>query len=409
MVNKVSFPRAKMNIVLLEGIHPAAVELFHERGYSPKLISTAWQKDELLAAISDIHILGIRSRTEIPSDVLAKTKRLLSVGCFCIGTNQVDLRAAEMNGIPVFNAPFSNTRSVAELAMAEIIMLARKAAWKSQRMHQGVWDKSADGCCEIRHKVLGIIGYGHIGQQIGILAESFGMKVIYYDILRKLPLGIAQTVESINDLLKASDFVTLHVPETPETKGMIGSKELSKMKQGAVLLNLSRGTVVDIAALAEALRNGHLAGAALDVYPIEPGSNKDEFVSELRGIPNVLLTPHIGGSTEEAQKNIGLEVANSLLDFIETGATEGAVNFPKVALAIVEGNHRILNIHKNVPGVLGSINNIMAEVGANISAQYLSTTAEIGYLIMDINVDVSREVTQRIESLETSIKTRLLF
>jgi D-3-phosphoglycerate dehydrogenase len=321
----------------------------------------------------------------------------------------VDLSAAAVRGVPVYNAPFSNTRSVAELAMAEMVMLARRAAHKSQLLHRGVWEKSAEGCVEVRNKTVGLIGYGHIGPQVGLLAESFGMKVYYFDIVGKLPFGNATPVASLDELLKVSDFVSLHVPETSDTRNMIGARELSLMKRGAFLLNLSRGKVVDLEAVRDALNKGTLGGAAIDVFPEEPASNDDPFSTPLMGLDNVILTPHIGGSTIEAQRNIGLEVATTLLKFIEVGSTTGSVNFPQVELPLVRDSHRILNIHRNVPGVLSSINTIIAQMGGNIQAQYLNTLGEVGYLIIDVDQQISQAVKSKIDELPTSIKTRLLF
>lgn len=408
-LSSVSYPRDKIGILLLEGIDPSAAQIFKDRGYQVKTEKRALSEEELLEVIPKLHILGIRSKTQVTAKVLAAAQSLLAIGCFCIGTDQVDLNQAENSGIPVFNAPFSNTRSVAELTMAEIVMLSRKAAHKSMLLHQGRWDKSAEGSYEIRQKVLGIIGYGHIGPQVGLLAESFGMQVLFYDILTKLPLGNAKSVSSLNELLERSDFVTLHVPDTAQTRNLISTRELGLMKKGSYLLNLSRGSVVDIPALADAIKSGSLAGAAVDVFPSEPKSNEDPFKSELMGLPNVILTPHIGGSTLEAQKNIGSEVGSSLLKFLETGSTTSSVNFPGVELPVVQGSHRILNIHHNVPGVLKDINSIMANLNANISAQYLATQREIGYLIMDVDQAMSTSVKEQIEKLDTNIRTRLLY
>jgi D-3-phosphoglycerate dehydrogenase len=409
MQKQFSFPKEKMKILLLEGIHPACVERLSQAGYRPELVKGALSEDELCEAISAVHLLGIRSKTQVTAKVLDKAKSLLAIGCFCIGTDQVDLAAAARHGVPVFNAPFSNTRSVAELTLAEIVMLARRAAHKSQLLHRGVWEKSAEGCVEVRNKSVGIIGYGHIGPQVGLLAEAFGMKVYYYDIVGKLPLGNAVPVSSLDELLKVSDFVTLHVPETPETRNMIGTQQLEAMKPGAFLLNLSRGKVVDLDALMCALESGKVAGAAVDVFPQEPKTNDEAFSCPLLGMDNVILTPHIGGSTVEAQRNIGLEVGNTLIKFTETGSTTGAVNFPQVELPVVRDCHRILNIHKNVPGVLSAINSIIAGMGANIRAQNLSTLAEVGYLIVDIDKEISDALRSAIDELETSIKTRILF
>ncbi len=409
MEDKVSYPREKLNILLLEGIHPASAEAFQSAGYRTTSQSASPSESELLSIISQVHLLGIRSKTQISERILDVARNLLAIGCFCIGTDQVDLKAATRRGVPVFNAPFSNTRSVAELTMAEIVMLARQAAHKSMLLHQGIWEKSAVDCVEVRGKTLGIVGYGHIGSQVGVLAESFGMKVQFYDVINKLPLGNALPVRPLDQLLSSSDFVTLHVPDTAETKGMMGESRLSAMKRGACLLNLSRGSVVDLAALKEKLASGHIGGAALDVFPKEPSSNKEPFVSELCGQRNVILTPHIGGSTTEAQRNIGLEVTEVLVKFIENGSTTGAVNFPRVELPHIRDSARILNIHRNVPGVLGSINSIFADMNVNIVSQYLSTNEDVGYLIMEVDNHISRAVKTRIDGLETNIRTRLLF
>jgi D-3-phosphoglycerate dehydrogenase len=409
MEKQCSFPREKMKILLLEGVHQASVDRFFQAGYHPELVKHALSEEELLQVIPDVHILGIRSKTQVTKKVLGVAESLLAVGCFCIGTDQVDLTAAALHGVPVYNAPFSNTRSVAELAMAEMVMLARRAAHKSQLLHRGVWEKSAEGCVEVRNKTVGLIGYGHIGPQVGLLAESFGMKVYYYDVIGKLPFGNATPVSSLDELLKVSDFVSLHVPETPETRNMIGARELGLMKKGAFLLNLSRGRVVDLDAVRSALQKGALGGAAIDVFPEEPASNDEPFSSPVMGLDNVILTPHIGGSTIEAQRNIGLEVANTLLKFIEVGSTTGSVNFPQVELPILRDSHRILNIHRNVPGVLSSINTIIAEMGGNIQAQYLNTLGDVGYLIIDVDRTISQAVKIKIDELSSSIKTRLLF
>lgn len=409
MKKNFSFPPEKMNVLFLEGIHPAAAERMQLSGYRAKMLKQAYSEEELCREISSVHVLGIRSKTEVTKRALDRAKNLLAIGCFCIGTDQVDLDEARQRGIPVFNAPFSNTRSVAELAIAEMVMLARQAAHKSQLLHAGMWEKSAEGCCEVRNKTVGIIGYGHIGPQVGLLAEAFGMRVYYYDIVSKLPLGNATPVESLEELLKLSDFVTLHVPDTNETRGMIGSKEIDLMKRGAFLLNLSRGKIVDLDAVAAAIRARHLGGVAIDVFPDEPRSNDEVFSSPLNGLPNVILTPHIGGSTIEAQRNIGLEVSATFVKFIETGSTTGAVNFPQVELPVVRDSHRILNMHRNVPGVLSAINQIIAGMGANIRAQYLETRGDVGYLIIDVDSELSLAVKSSIDGLDTSIKTRILF
>ena len=409
MTQQYSFPKDKIRILLLEGIHAAAGERFSQAGYSVESLTSAASEQQLLDVIPEIHLLGIRSKTQVTKRVLDASARLLAIGCYCIGTDQVDLKMAASRGVPVFNAPFSSTRSVAELTLAEVVMLARRAAHRSQQLHAGRWEKSAAGSHEVRHKIIGIVGYGHIGPQVGLLAEAFGMRVVYYDTAKKLPLGNAESLGSLDELLQTADFVTLHVPDTPSTRGMIGAEQLARMKSGSYLLNLSRGRVVDIEALRDALLSRHLAGAAVDVYPEEPQMGTGEFDVPLRGLDNVILTPHVGGSTLEAQRNIAIEVADSLVGFTDAGATTGAVNFPNVELPLLQSGHRVLNIHKNVPGVLRDINQIIADMGANVSAQYLSTLDEVGYLIMDVDAGLSRQVKDRIDALATNIKTRLLF
>lgn len=404
-----SFPKSQIKVLLLENIHASGVDLLKQQGFQVESVSQAYDEQELIKKAADVHVLGIRSKTQLSAAYFQHAKRLLTVGCFCIGTNQVNLDAAKRLGAPVFNAPFSNTRSVAELVLAEIVMLARRAAERSQWLHQGRWEKSAQQCVEVRGKTLGIVGYGHIGSQVSVLAESFGMQVLFYDVVTKMPMGNSRPVESLSDLLARSDFVTLHVPETPSTKGMIGAQELKAMKKGSYLLNASRGSVVDLDALRRVLDERHLAGAAVDVYPVEPESNGEGFRSVLQGAPNTILTPHIGGSTEEAQRNIGIEVAQSLIKFINNGSTMGAVNFPAVDLPLLRGSHRILNVHKNVPGVLRNINTLISDLGANIEGQYLATDPEIGYLIIDIDRKVSDQVKDSIAALSTSLRTRILY
>lgn len=399
----------RMKALLLENIHPTARDLFEAEGFEVETHSGALKEDELRHRVRGVHVLGIRSKTHVTARVLAEADELLAVGCFCIGTNQVDLAEANSRGIPVFNAPFSNTRSVAEMIIAEVVMLARQLGDRVREMHAGKWRKVAAGCYEVRGKTLGIVGYGHIGSQVGVLAEALGMRVIFYDVMTKLPMGNNRACGSLGELLEQSDFVTLHVPATPQTRWMIGAEEIARMKPGAYLLNASRGTVVRIDALAEALRSRHLAGAAIDVYPEEPESNTDAFAIELQGLPNVILTPHIGGSTVEAQAAIGREVATSLLKFVNNGATTGAVNFPQVELPPTRGTHRILNVHRNVPGVLRDINKIVSDLSANIHSQVLSTDANIGCLIMDLDQDVSAPVSKAIAALETNIRTRVLY
>lgn len=404
-----SFPKDQIKVLLLENIHPLAREAFQADGFQVEALSVALNPDQLKEKIRDVHVLGIRSKTNVTEDVLKEANRLLAVGCFCIGTNQVDLKAAKRAGIPVFNAPFGNTRSVAEMALAEIIVLARQLGQRNNEIHKGVWKKISNGCYEVRGKTLGIIGYGNIGSQVSTLAESFGMKVVYYDVISKLPLGNARVCNSLGDLLKESDFITLHVPATAQTHLMISHSELTAMKKGAYLINASRGTVVDIPALAEAIRSGHLGGAAVDVYPEEPEGNNQNFVTELQNLPNVFLTPHIGGATEEAQANIGTEVPAALIRFVNTGATLGCVNFPEVNVVSTQDGHRILNVHRNVPGVLREINRIVSELGVNIQAQSLATDADIGYLVLDTDKELSGEVKTAIQALKTSIKTRILY
>jgi D-3-phosphoglycerate dehydrogenase len=404
-----SYPKDKIKVLLLENIHQTGRQIFAAEGFQVEALSTALPPDELARRIADVHVLGIRSKTRVTAEALANARRLLALGCFCIGTNQVDLVAANERGVPVFNAPFSNTRSVAELAIAQIISLARQMTDRSREVHEGKWNKVATNSYEVRGKVLGIIGYGHIGRQLGVLAEAMGLRVIFYDIVAKLPMGNNQAAESMDELLAASDFVSLHVPETPQTKNLIGAAELAKMKRGSYLLNLARGTVVVIEALADALRSGHLAGAAIDVYPEEPESNGPGFKTPLQGLPNVILTPHVAGSTSEAQAAIGREVATALTKLVNSGATTGAVNFPQVELAPAKDTHRILNVHRNVPGVLRDINRIVSERNANIQSQVLATDPKIGYVVMDLDRDVSQEVYSDIAALEASIKTRILY
>lgn len=409
MTQEFSYPKHKIQIVLIEKIHDAAAQSLKDAGYSVNIIHKALEGEELHQAIADAHIIGVRSRTKIRAAELQHAKRLLAVGCFTVGTDQVELDAATSLGVPVFNAPHSSTRSVAELTIGNVIMLARRAADKSHKMHLNTWDKNISGAEEVRGKTIGLIGYGHIGQQVSILAEAFGMEVVFYDVLKKLPLGRAKALPSLQALLEQSDFVSLHVPGTPQTKNMIGKKEFSQMKPGRYFLNLSRGNVVDIEALKNALRDGTLAGAALDVFPEEPTPTVADYDAGFSDLENVILTPHIGGNTEEAQKNIALEVAETLRGFIDHGSTEGAVNFPVVRMPPLPESHRILNIHRNVPGALVEINRIVSEVGANIEAQQLSTHKDVGYLVMDINKDLSEEVKRKIAALPISIRTRILY
>ena len=407
---KTSLEKSKIKFLLLEGVHPSAVETLKAAGYShivthPKALPA----EQLKAEIADAHFVGIRSRTQLTEEVFANAKKLVAVGCFCIGTNQVDLAAATRSGVAVFNAPFSNTRSVAELVIAEAILLLRGVAEKNALAHRGVWQKSASGSYEIRGKQLGIIGYGSIGMQLGVIAESLGMQVVFYDVVSKLPLGNAAQVASLSELLSKSDIVSLHVPETGATKDMIGSTELAQIKEGAILLNASRGTVIDIDALAAALESGRLSGAAIDVFPVEPRSNEEEFVSPLRQFDNVFLTPHIGGSTMEAQENIGLEVAEKLARYSDNGTSISSVNFPEVALPAHTDMHRLLHIHHNVPGVMSAINKVFADNDINIRAQYLQTNEQVGYVVIDIDADYSELALKALSGVEGTVRCRVLF
>ncbi|MGM0657480.1 MAG: phosphoglycerate dehydrogenase [Pseudomonadota bacterium] len=404
-----SLAKEKIRILLLEGIQDSAVESFRTAGYSQvESVSSALPEDELADRISDCHFLGIRSRTRLTASMLEKAGKLTAIGCFCIGTDQVDLAAARHLGIPVFNAPYANTRSVAELVLAETVMLMRGIPAKNAAAHRGRWQKTARGSFEVRGKTLGIVGYGHIGSQLGILAEGLGMRVIYYDIVRKLPLGNAEPAESMNEVLESADVVSLHVPDTDDTRGMIDAAEIHRMKQGAHLINASRGKVVSIPALASAIESDHLAGAAIDVFPSEPASKDEEFVSELRDYDNVLLTPHIGGSTFEAQQNIALDVATKLILYSDNGSTAGAVNFPEVTLPDHATARRIMHIHKNEPGVLQAINNAFSEAGINIAGQYLQTMPDVGYVVMDVETDDAGPVLRRLNDIPATIRTRYL-
>ena len=406
---KHSLDKDKIKILLLEGVHQSAVDVFKRAGYSNiEYHKASLGEEDLATAIKDAHFVGLRSRTQITEAVLSQAEKLVGIGCFCIGTNQVNLNFAEKLGVPVFNAPFSNTRSVAELVLGEIIMLFRGIPQRNAMAHRGGWLKSAVGSFEARGKTLGVIGYGHIGTQLGILAETLGMRVIFFDIEDKLPLGNAQQIHSMQELMSLADVVSLHVPEPPQTQEMIGEAEIAYMKQGSILINASRGTVVDIDALAAAIRSEKLAGAAIDVFPVEPKSNNDEFFSPLRGLDNVILTPHVGGSTQEAQENIGIEVAGKLAKYSENGSTMTAVNFPEVSLAQHKDTSRLLHIHHNRPGILIKINQAFAEKGINIAAQYLQTTAEIGYVVMEVNSDQAEQALEQMKAIEGTIRTRLL-
>ncbi len=405
-----SFAKDKLQILLLEGIHPGAIERFKADGYTHiTTIDKAIAPQELLSIIPDYHFLGIRSRTQVSANIIHAAKRLSAIGCFCIGTNHVDLATAMRLGIPVFNAPYSNTRSVAELVLAEIIMLFRGIPEKNALAHRGGWHKSAKNSHEIRGKVLGIIGYGHIGSQLSVLAESLGMQVYYYDIETKLALGNAQAMATLHDLLKIADVVTLHVPATNETKNMLSTTQFNIMKKDSLLINAARGTVVDIDALCFALKANQLAGAAIDVFPQEPSSNNDEFLSPLRAFDNVLLTPHIGGSTVEAQQNIGQEVASKIIKYSNNGSTLSAVNFPEVSLPQHTGFSRILHIHNNVPGILQQINHAFSERNINIAGQYLQTNSEIGYVVIDITHTADETLVEPLRQIRGTIKVRILY
>ena len=397
-----------IKILLLEGIHPIAAQTLRSRGFQVDVETTAFSESELMKKVPEYHVLGIRSKTQITKQVINSSANLWAIGAFCIGTNQIDLEEANHRGVPVFNAPYSNTRSVAELIIAELVALSRHLGDRNNEVHQGVWLKSASGAREIRGKTLGIVGYGHIGSQIIILAEAIGLRVVYYDIVKKLPLGNSQSMNSLEDLLQQADFVTMHVPETEQTKRMISKAEFSRMKKGSFFLNASRGSVVVVEDLAEALKTGHLGGAAVDVYPDEPKNNNEVFYSVLRGLPNMILTPHIGGSTEEAQEAIGAEVAESFTRFLERGSTLGAVNFPAVDPGASHGQFVLMNVHRNVPGVLGAINSIVSKEGMNIRSQLLSTDSEIGYLVMRLEGANGSAVAAQVARLGTSIKTRYL-
>lgn len=431
---KTSFPKGQIEAVLLEGVHPHGVEMLKSEGFKVESLPKALEGAALRKAVANAHIIGIRSKSELAAEVLASAPRLLAVGCFCIGTNQVDLDAACASGVPVFNSPFSNTRSVAELTIAEIVGLHRRLCDKSAQMHAGNWDKSADGSHEVRGRTLGIIGYGRIGSQVSVLAESMGLRVIYFDVLPRLPMGNAKSAKSLKEVLEQSDVVSLHVPATPRTDKLISKRELAQMKRGSYLINNSRGSVVDIKALADAIQAKHLAGAALDVFPEEPAGKGETFNSEIRNLSNVILTPHVGGSTEEAQESIADDVCGKLLKFVNNGSTTGAVNVPEVELpeqsiesADAAGEpdtkgasgksprkpslrrHRILHFHKNVPGVLSKMHTIIAKLGGNISAEYLQTNQDIGYVVLDVDPSDGDAIAQGLREIPETIRVRVLW
>ena len=405
-----SYPKEKINILFLENISDKAVQLFKQNGYvNVNKIGGALTEDELIEAVKDVHLLGIRSKSMITEKVLAAAKKLQAIGCFCIGVNQVNLKAATKNGVVVFNAPYSNTRSVAELVIGLIIMLIRRIPDKNKAAHEGIWLKDAKGSFELRGKTLGLIGYGNIGSQVSVLAESLGMKVVFYDIETKLPLGNASSCKTMKEVLTLADVVSLHVPETAQTKNLINKNNLKYFKKGAILINYARGEVVDLDALSKCLSDGSLGGAAIDVFPWEPEKNGDTFKTPLQGLPNVILTPHIGGSTEEAQQNIGEDVSIKLFNYLEKGITYGSQTVPAISLPAVEGAHRILHIHANVPGVLSAINSELSKYHINIVGQYLKTNEDIGYVVLDVDKQLSKQALELLREVKSTIKVRMLY
>ncbi|MBS0190175.1 MAG: phosphoglycerate dehydrogenase [Phycisphaerales bacterium] len=417
MSSKTSFPKAKINVVLVESIHPRAVELFKAEGFQVQTMAGAPDARKLASLAADAHVLGIRSKSDVTREILDAAPKLLTIGAFCIGTNQIATDHARKKGVPVFNSPFSNTRSVAELTIAEAIGLHRGLGDKTMQMHRGEWDKSAAGSHEVRGRTIGIVGYGHIGSQVSVLAEAMGMRVLFFDIVPKMALGNARSVRGLKELLEASDVVSLHVPATRQTEGMIGKAELARMKKGSYLINNARGSVVDVDALAAALKSGHVAGAALDVFPDEPAAKGDRFTSPLQGLANVLLTPHVGGSTEEAQEAIAEDVCDKLIKFVNVGSTGGAVNVPEVELPeqiIRDGTrtvrpHRILHFHKNVPGVLSKMHSLIAQMNANISAEYLRTSDDVGYVVLDVDPSDAEAIRRKLADIPETIRVRVLW
>ncbi|QFS87933.1 MULTISPECIES: phosphoglycerate dehydrogenase [unclassified Marinobacter] len=409
-MSNTSLEKSKIRILLLEGVHQSAIDTLNAAGYTNiEYLSHSLGEEELIEKIADAHFVGIRSRTQLTEKVFDAAKKLVAVGCFCIGTNQVDLQAATRRGVAVFNAPFSNTRSVAELVLAQAILLLRGVPEKSAKAHRGEWLKSAKNSYEIRGKKLGIIGYGNIGTQFSVLAESLGMDVYFYDVVSKLPIGNATQVGTLQELLNIADVVSLHVPETPATKYMFKAEQFAQMKPGSILMNASRGTVVDIDALADALRSGKLLGAAIDVFPVEPKSNDEEFISPLREFDNCILTPHVGGSTIEAQENIGREVAEKLAMYSDNGTSVSSVNFPEVALPSHPNQHRLLHIHENVPGVMSEINQVFSENGINVCGQYLQTKEDIGYVVIDVDKAYGELALEKLRQVKGTIRCRVLF
>jgi D-3-phosphoglycerate dehydrogenase len=405
-----SYPKEKINILLLENINQTGIKLIEDHGYiNVKTVSGALNEEALIKELKNVHLLGIRSKTKVTQKVLEHAPKLQAIGAFCIGTNQIDLTAAAQQGIAVFNAPYSNTRSVAELVIGASIMLIRRILDKNIAAHNGLWMKDATGSYELRGKTLGIIGYGNIGSQVSVLAEAMGLKVIFYDILTKLPLGNAVACKSLKDLVAKADIVSLHVPETRSTQNLINKSVLKQFKEGSILINYARGEVVDIDALAECLKSGHLGGAAIDVFPVEPEKNGESFTTPLQGLPNVLLTPHIGGSTLEAQQNIGVDVSTKLLGFLEKGISYGSHTVPALSLPTLEGAHRILHIHRNVPGVLSEINTTLANANVNILGQYLATNEHIGYVVLDVDKEISQHAITLLKHVKETLRLRLLY
>jgi len=408
--NPTSYPKEKINILLLENISDKAVQFFKQNGYiNVKKLNGALSEAQLIDAVKNVHLIGIRSKTQITENVLKAATKLQAIGCFCIGVNQVNLKAATENGVVVFNAPYSNTRSVAELVIALAVMLIRRIPDKNKAAHEGIWLKEAKGSFELCGKTLGIIGYGNIGSQVSVLAEAMGMKVRFYDIENKLPLGNATACKSLKELVSSADVITLHVPETAQTKNLISRSVIKNFKQGAILLNYARGEVVDLKALAEAIQAGLVGGAAIDVFPWEPEKNGDHFETPLQGLPNVILTPHIGGSTEEAQENIGEDVSAKLFNYLERGITNGSHTVPAISLPAVEGAHRILHIHYNKPGVLSAINTALSEHHINIVGQYLKTNDTIGYVVLDVDKKLSKQAAELLNGVKETIKVRMLY
>jgi len=405
-----SYPKDKIKVLFLENISDKAVQYFKEQGYTDvKKVSGALSEEELIKVIKDVHILGIRSKTFISKKVLDSAKKLQAIGCFCIGINQVDLKACKQKGIAVFNAPYSNTRSVAELVIGSSIMLIRKIIDKNKSAHEGIWNKDAKGSFEMRGKTMGILGYGNIGTQLSIMAEAMGMKVKFYDIETKLPLGNAQSVKSIKELVSSSDIISLHVPDTNQTKNLISKEVIKQFKQGSILINYARGEVVDLDALKDALKSKQISGAAIDVFPWEPEKNGDAFETPLQGLSNVILTPHIGGSTEEAQENIGEDVSIKLYQYLERGVSNGSHTIPSISLPPVDGAHRILHIHNNVPGVLSAINTALSKNKINIVGQYLKTNEDIGYVVLDVESKLSKQAIALLKEVKHTIRARMLY